>query len=328
LNLPNILTSCQFRYNGPQIYLRSISVKAPGNIQLAVPMRHSYVCWVASVTARRDGLCALYCGLPAGKARARSVVMWQAFVDESGDRQHAPIFVLGGFAATIPQWKAFGPEWQKMLDMKPGITHFKMNDAATFKKEFLDWSESRRDERVRLAYYTAEEHVSFQVSCIIDIEALDRIFPTNPDNGKLLNPYLVAFSALVTHVAENQEKFGVREKMDFIFDDRAMEKGKIVDAWDELKAFAPPHIGRLMGNTPAFQDDRDVLPLQAADLLAWWVRKLRTEDPDRAGKVVLPWKARRNIPGVQINMDEKRLLKIREAKASPVVSSSAEKPSS
>jgi hypothetical protein len=93
--------------------------------------------------------------------------MWQAYIDDSGHRQHAPVMVLAGFVATVSQWRVFSDEWQQMLDMKPGIKYFKMNEAATAKGQFLHWSEDRITERVRQAYKIIETTgIPFQASII------------------------------------------------------------------------------------------------------------------------------------------------------------------
>jgi hypothetical protein len=257
--------------------------------------------------------------------------MWQAFVDDSGHRQHAPVLVLGGFLAPYSQWQRFIEDWRLMLDMDPGIAYFKMNEAHRLRGEFIGWSESRRDERVRLAYQTIEDYVSLQVSCIIDLKALDRVVPTNPLTGRPMNPFLVAFGGLISGVARNQERFSVHEKIDFIFDDQVMEKSKIVEGWEEFKENSPPGLKALMGDIPGFRDDEDVLPLQAADLLAWWVRKMATEEPDHVYRVGFPWKPRRQIPGMQFHFDEAMLVKAREATVSSGtwaadIPSSAEQP--
>ncbi len=41
--------------------------------------------------------------------------MWQAYVDGSGNRAHAPLLVLGVFIATAAQWETVY-DWQAMLD--------------------------------------------------------------------------------------------------------------------------------------------------------------------------------------------------------------------
>jgi len=41
--------------------------------------------------------------------------MWQAYVDGSGNRAHAPLLVLGVFIATAARWETVY-DWQAMLD--------------------------------------------------------------------------------------------------------------------------------------------------------------------------------------------------------------------
>lgn len=42
----------------------------------------------------------------------------------------------------------------------------------------------------------------------------------------------------------------------------------------------PDQIAKRFGSTPRFEDDKEFLPLQAADFLAWWVRKWHDEGRD------------------------------------------------
>jgi Protein of unknown function (DUF3800) len=240
--------------------------------------------------------------------------VWQAFFDESGDREHSPVLVLGGFLAPYVQWHDFREQWKLMLGNKPDIENFKMNEAQKLRGQFLGWSEKDRDERVRLAYRTIEDHVSFQVSCIVDIEALDKIVPKEElGRRKCPNPYYVAFAAIITKIIQYQRTIGVSEKIDFIFDERVMEKSQIVDGWESFKANTPIDMRDLLERAPAFENDKDLLPLQAADLLAWWVRKMATEEADKVPRVGFPWRPNRPIPGLQIHCDEAWLVAARDA---------------
>jgi hypothetical protein len=240
-------------------------------------------------------------------------MVWQAFFDESGERSHSPVLVLGGFLAPYLQWVEFSKQWDLMLGMKPRIEYFEMNEAHAFTGQFVGWSDEERDERVRLAYRIIEDHVSFQATCVVDIEALHRVIPREELLGRQPNPYYVAFSGLITGITQHQRKhLGIDEKIDFIFDERS-EKSKIIDAWEDFKVNASDDTRDLLGWTPAFRDDKDVLPLQAADLLAWWVRKMATEEADKIPRVKFPWQPQRQIPGVQMIWDEARLIGARDA---------------
>jgi hypothetical protein len=62
------------------------------------------------------------------------------------------------------------------------------------------------------------------------------------------------------------------EVIDFIFDQQS-QKNIILRAWDEYVETKQPGVRELYGGAPRFEDDKKFLPLQAADLWAWWIRK-------------------------------------------------------
>ena len=58
----------------------------------------------------------------------------------------------------------------------------------------------------------------------------------------------------------------------FIFDDQS-EKTIILNAWESYVSGNTEDVRERFGATPRFEDDKDFLPLQAADFWAWWVRE-------------------------------------------------------
>jgi len=86
-------------------------------------------------------------------------------------------------------------------------------------------------------------------------------------------------------------------QVDFIFDDQA-EKTPLLAAWTLLKVAAKPDIRKFLGETPIFRDDEKFLPLQAADLYAWWILKWKREGTLESGslkELAFPWSAKRKI---------------------------------
>jgi hypothetical protein len=229
-------------------------------------------------------------------------MVWQAFFDDSGGRGHSPVLVLGGLIAPyLPAWKAFTEEWQQVLDMKPSIAYFKMNEAAGLGGQFIGWDPVIRDEKVRAFYKTIERNVAFQASVIIDLDAFRKVAAEYPFLND--NPHYLAFSGVVAGVVRNQTALGITGHIDFIFDEQAREKPEIMNAWDWYKSIAIGEQKGLLGNTPAFADDKKVLPLQAANLVAWWIRKMASERQ----QLTFPWTSSRQIPGVQIHYTEERI---------------------
>ena len=113
---------------------------------------------------------------------------------------------------------------------------------------------------------------------------------------------------MIAGIARNQRAaLGVTDKIDFYFDEQAKEKGEIAEAWEWYKEIAIGEHKDLLGSFPSFMDDKKLLPLQAADLVAWWVRKLAIEEADHVRRLMFPWVSERQIPGIQIYYDEKRI---------------------
>ena len=236
----------------------------------------------------------------------RSYFILRGYIDDSGYRDHSPVMVLGGWITPVVNWLEFVPEWQAMLDMPLRLDYFKMNETANLDGQFDGWSDQRRDERVALAFKIIEQHAKFKVSCIIHLEPFYRIFNSDLVEKSARNPYYLAFCSIINDVAYHQRTHGIEEKIDFVFDDQVMEKGKIFDAWDKVKEKnSRSDTKDLIGSVPAFLDDKRFLPLQAADLIAWWIRKMVTDEPDGIKRLVFPWVPAKNIPGFQFNYNER-----------------------
>jgi hypothetical protein len=70
---------------------------------------------------------------------------------------------------------------------------------------------------------------------------------------------------------------GVKIPVDYIFDESG-DSGMEAQMWyPAMKATAHPEVASLMGSTPEFRKDEDMLPLQAADLVAWHKRRQKVK---------------------------------------------------
>jgi Protein of unknown function (DUF3800) len=243
---------------------------------------------------------ALVSGFPEPMRSARPLLMLQAYIDDSRS-DDPPAFALGGFFATAEKWARFSDEWQQFLDMPPAIKYFKMSEAMSFGGEFLDWSEERRNERLRLMHRLIENHVAGGINCIIRPNEYANVFKNSVVHRKLNNPYYFLFFGLITALAANQHQLGLNERIDFIFDEQVMEKSTIVDLWEEFKHIAEVP-KELLGDTPSFRNDRTTLPLQAADMCVWIARRrfLKNIPP-------LPWIRKKEVPGLEFVWTEQEL---------------------
>lgn len=227
----------------------------------------------------------------------------QAFIDESIGADGT--IVMGGHVASVETWARFAADWEKMLSQ--GLRdergqYFHMAEMA---------GSPERMSRVPGFYRLIEDHLRLSVSVRFNANDLARarkrlyVPGVTIDWGFAENPWMVAFRSLVDMFhspnvrADAADVIPADAVVDFIFDDHS-HKGQIRAAWDQYLRERPEEVLKRFGREPRFEDDRAYMPLQAADLWVWWVRKWhsegvaseRIEDPVFDG-----WSAGAKAPG-------------------------------
>ena len=234
---------------------------------------------VWGVSPAQDRVWALVCGLRPSEAGKRIYVTLRAFIDESIDNDGT--LVLGGCIASAESWVAFTKDWERLLQHglmdKSGNYYFKMSEMA---------ATGERMSRVPGFCRIIEEHILGYVWAKINISDLRKaqsriVSPGFSGQWDIwANPYYMAFHCLLYKfhwaLCHKSEDIKLNDKIDFIFDDR-IEKRAIISGWcdfiDEIKDSSKEYYGA----TPHFDDDKNLLPLQAADFWVWWVRKWYVE---------------------------------------------------
>jgi hypothetical protein len=215
----------------------------------------------------------------------------QAFIDDSEEARR--VLVLAGYLASVEQWAEFSKTWQERLD-HTGWKSVHMAELVSSPERMLTagWF-----------YRAIEDHLNHYVAVAVDIEALKRAVTdtgfreamTNP--SYLENPYILAFRAILDLTAQYQHELGITDPVDFIFDDRGEEQ-KVRTGFEIFKQYCRPGIKNRLGSSPRFGNDEKFLQLQAADILAWHVRKqwVRYKSITSA-PIGISWIPRRDIQG-------------------------------
>lgn len=221
--------------------------------------------------------------------------MLQAHIDES--IADGKVLALAGYVAPAETWADFSDEWQKLLDMSPRMEFFKMSQMAQ--------SDEGMERSSWFYYHGIEPFVSAAVSCVIHIDELKSAVQTFPwpqriqEVERLENPYYFGFKAIMNHLAQDRKILRLNEPIDFVFDERS-EKTPILRAWDALKESAVSRLPEFLGDDPVFKDEKKVLPLQAADLYAWWIRNWEEKGiNDGVQYLKFKWKSKRDIPRIE-----------------------------
>lgn len=240
-------------------------------------------------------LLSLVSGFPEPMRSKRWVLMLQAFCDESLDSDG--FFVMAGYVAPVENWLRFNDQWQRVLDFDEHpyhkMTRFKMSKLSGY----------RGLKRAEMFYRVIEENAVAAFSVRIDVAAMKRAkvrakWPVELEEKHAMSmPYYFAFRLIVEGLARVQSKLGLSQPVDFVFDEHTSSM-RCSMAWDSFKKKAPPEFKHYLGALPIFRKEEEYLPLQAADLYAWWVRKwaLAGIDGDGVEHQRFAWKPNKLFP--------------------------------
>lgn len=205
--------------------------------------------------------------------------MLQAYIDDSGWDGQSPVFVLAGYLAKKEQWDLFSDEWQAVLDLKEPkeLEYLKMSQAYQLKhphSQFFGWSEADRDERLKKLIFVLNRFAAHGVAQIIPIEPYKRLFTNRFTPGAMDRPYFLAFFGIMARLLGITRQLKLDDKIDFIFDTLGGEsRVDLIAQYEQFVAVAPPDLKSLAPVFPKFEREQDFKPLQAADMLAWHIRR-------------------------------------------------------
>lgn len=230
--------------------------------------------------------------------------MLQCFLDESG-KGNGPVMVIAGWIAEAETWTMFDADWRQFLAGPPSLAYFKMKEAHRGNGAF--WStreEEARRARVAIAQSVITDHVRAGVSITVPTEAYERIFGAIP---VWKDPYVFMLFQLIKSYKRDCGQLGLSREISFYFDKQEKAEGRIDEAWDFFEASGNERLLELMGDRPEFRDDKTSLPLQAADLMAWWIRRQLADHHEGVQPPPFPWSKPDTIPSLAIRYSERDL---------------------
>lgn len=185
----------------------------------------------------------------------------KVFIDESG-KGEPPVFVMAGFIARAEQWAAFNDEWNAKLREAPSVDAFHMTDAR--------WQ--GYDTKLPALLDIIRANVLGGIAISIPFEDYQREIK-GKIGFRLDQPYFLAFYSIIYWSLVLQKEAGSKEEMDFIFDEQRSDSDFLHSVWPTAVGFLPENLKALVGGRPIHMDDKYMPPLQAADILAWYLRR-------------------------------------------------------
>jgi hypothetical protein len=204
--------------------------------------------------------------------------MLQCFVDDSGsDPRPEGLFILAGYVMEHRRWEEFAEKWELELNRFPAIAHCKMTDAENGEGLFRGVDRLFRQLKVRKLATVISEAGPIPVACCMRWDDYNSVVKGKVPPG-LDNPYAVLFFKIMRIISELQLAAQIPENtgynhVDFIFDEQDSAGFQALRWYEVLRErVGEPH-RTMIANTPLFRDDRLMNPLQAADMLAWHIRR-------------------------------------------------------
>ncbi len=128
------------------------------------------------------------------------------------------------------------------------------------------------DAKVAALAEVMKKHVLATVSVIVRHEDYERIF-----EGRMMRsmdrPYQMLFHLVIATAYKLRNELGLADSASFVYDRQLEHEAELRESFAVLKQKMLPELAGFLASDPRHADDRDELPLQAADMVAWHVRR-------------------------------------------------------
>ncbi len=208
------------------------------------------------------------------------------YVDDSGSgegKDRGNIFLLAGFVACPKQWQRFSIKWENICNHEPKTPDFKMQKAIRLLRPngTRIWTEKQRDRRIRKLVRLTKRTALFRVESVTAWPNYDLVAKSHVPS-QFDSPYFLCFYNVILSVAAFMDKARIDGVVDWVFDDQGRIGKEALKWYKFVRANVSDQVRARMGLTPTFGHDKDILPLKAADLYAWQIRRhLDKEVPNK-----------------------------------------------
>jgi hypothetical protein len=198
------------------------------------------------------------------------LAMMQAYIDESASQKGERMLWMAGYLNSASNWALFSEAWDEELRQAPAINYLKMSEALFFKGEFRGWTAAERDEKLRGLARVIRHFRPASFGMAISLAQFDAwVCGLNPFG---LDAHYVVANLVIAKVADYSSTRGMVPPIDFFFDQHDGLEPSVRLFLDAMVEGMPKPHRKWVGQA-LFKDEKEVLPIQAADMLAWYLRR-------------------------------------------------------
>ena len=212
-------------------------------------------------------------------AKERVMAMLTMYIDESYSHPPKPlVYTVAGYISQDWRWKRFEREWFQALKLE-GLEYFHMTEFAHKKKVYSDWPEKKRQKFLRKLHHIIHSNTIIDFAASVVVADFDEVITQDIREG-FGEPHVFAAVACMKHIAIWARKTHLKDQILYVFE-RGTVHDKTVRQVFDLTIDAESSIHYRIGGY-AFHDKKELLPLQAADTLAYenMLEMRRRIDPD------------------------------------------------
>lgn len=215
----------------------------------------------------------------------------RSFIDDTGNDPKEFAFVHAGWVAGEDDWNGFIEDWQETLNKKPSIEYFKHHEAAGKPPtgQFSGWKPKTVRDKVMALAKVITRHNSYGIGTGVRNDVFYALVNRAVSSKRQFRsvaranrPYDFCFHSIIGLVLQWQVNEADERIVDFMFDEGDTAFFDCAKMYYEMREeLFPPALKKIAGIV-ACGDDKRILPLQAADLLAGQIStNLRTGKPDK-----------------------------------------------
>lgn len=211
-------------------------------------------------------------------------------IDDSGTHSQSPIAVAAGWIAPVTEWKKFIRQWEKEKNQL-SFNVFHMADAMTSaeKTEFENWNLRKRIKAVRKLRSVINGRVTKGFAIWIVKQDYDDLVKGELRIQLGKSHYTRAVCDLIGWIELWRNQHNIREPIEYVFDRMSKGRGEIDQVFKSAEERGNElHKYGIYKGCHSFRDKAEILPLQAADMIAWltYQRALADVGPSRTRPLV------------------------------------------
>jgi hypothetical protein len=217
-------------------------------------------------------------------------VILQAYIDDSGTKNQGPLMVVSAIIGPASVWAEVSDAWDKELRFpaEGRIAYFKEYEAVHLTGEFQHWREEARDRKVQRLSRIVNRSDLFGAWYAVDLDSHQSAskFAGKPYTDMKRHggnqPYLLLMPTVMMAAAvAARDRVPNVQRLELILDEHNVFRQDIEATYKVMLETVSmvPGVKEIMPPHPSFRDDKEFLPLQAADMMAGTIRRVHLGDP-------------------------------------------------